>query len=63
MKNRRQRIEAMEKRTGAREQPSTFILAMDREDADRQVRQFEALHPDCRMTLFVMIGPTAAAAP
>lgn len=63
MMNRRQRIESPKKQQGLPEPVSTFILATDREDADRQVRQFEALHPDCRMTLFVMIGPTAAATP
>lgn len=63
MKSCRQRIEALEKQTGATGLVSTFILAPDRTDADRQVRQYDARHPDCRMTLFVMIGPTAAVAP
>ena len=62
MKNCRQRVEALEKQTGAAAVVRAFILAIGRADADRQVRQFDARHPDCRMTLFVMIGPTAAVA-
>jgi hypothetical protein len=41
---------------------STFIMAASREDADRQVQQHKALHPECGTTLSVMIGPTAGVA-
>lgn len=47
---------------GATALVSTFIMAADQKDADHQVRQFEALHPDRGMTLFVMVGPTIGAA-
>ena len=62
MNNHRQRIEILEHQLGVTAFVSTFIMATSREDADRQVRQCEALYPECGMTLFVMIGPTAGVA-
>ena len=57
MKNYHQRLDALEKKQGALRPVSTFIMATDRADADRQVRRFEADHPGYGKTLFVMIGP------
>lgn len=62
MQSWQRRVEAMEKQQGARELVSTFILATNRDDADRQVRQFAAHHPSFGMTLFVMMGSDNKAA-
>lgn len=56
------RVETLGKRTGATKLVSSFILATDREDADRQVRQFVADHAGNAMTLFVMMRPNTKVA-
>ena len=62
MNNHRQRLATLEQQADATTLISTFIMTSGQEDADRQVRQFKALHPDRSMTLFVMVGPTACVA-
>ena len=55
MTNRKRRVEALEQRLQPTTTVPAFILAQNRADADKQLRQIVSEYPGADRTVFVMI--------